>query len=167
MKLNFPFRIISTDKKIPVAKWEIISTFNFPVQAVHKSELEELNKLRINDLTAQDERHEQELRECQQNFKDKLDQLDAKWQERLLATLEEKQEDMKKVEHEFQQREEQWTESKKSLEDKINYLQSEVKVKEAEVFSKVKSKGDARLTSAYNKLEAVEAEVESLKTVLG
>ena len=70
------------------------------------------------------------------------------------------------VEHDYLQKEEKWSESKKSLEERIHALQSEVKVKEAEVFSKVKCKGDARLTSAYNKLEAVEAEVESLKTVL-
>ena len=89
----------------------------------HQNELEDLQGLRISDLTSQDERHERELTDTNRQFKEKIDEIDAKWQAKLLESLEEKNAELRNAEGSWVQKEEKWEEGKRSLEEQIHALQ--------------------------------------------
>eukprot|EP00095_Tigriopus_kingsejongensis_P012174 maker-scaffold345_size201316-snap-gene-1.22 protein:Tk12174 transcript:maker-scaffold345_size201316-snap-gene-1.22-mRNA-1 annotation:"hypothetical protein BRAFLDRAFT_63857" len=130
----------------------------------HKEAIGEIIEHRINDLTEQDKRHEHEVQGHQMCFKAQLDEMDAKWQQKLLQSLENKQNEMRKFDQIWQTKEEKWLEGKQSLEEQIHLLQTEIK--EQEVLSRAKNKGDLQIQAAHKKTEKISAEADSLKTVL-
>ncbi|XP_059080579.1 restin homolog isoform X3 [Tigriopus californicus] len=162
-KANTDLLIQEFDSKVAKVKQQH-RTLLEKAQQEHKEAIEHIIETRINDLTEQDERHEHEIKGHQNQFKAQLEELEAKWQEKLLSSLEEKQEEMRKVDLLWQSKEEKWQESKRSLEDQIHTLQNEIK--EHEALSRAKNKGDLQLQAVHNKIEKVNAEAESLKAVL-
>ena len=120
----------------------------FSVQLTHKNELDALSQTRIQDLTQQDQRHELEVSGIQKECEKKVEEVKAKWQQNLLEVLEQKKEELGAAEKVWSEKEEQWSESKKNLEERIRALQLDLT--QQSDLARAKNAGDARLQVSFN-----------------
>jgi regulator of replication initiation timing len=87
-----------------------------------------------------------------------------RWQQRMLETVDKEREEREKLVHEFLTKEKEWAESKRALEAQICSLKAELR--EHLEGSHAKGKRSRQLTEAQVNLTKVQAEVDSLKSVL-
>ncbi len=110
------------------------------MRATHRSELDNLNSARILDLTQQDSRHELEVSAIHAESKQELRGLEITWQQRLRDSTEEA---TRRLEADWQRKEERWGETRRSLEDQVRSLQTEIR--DQDIIARAKNKGDLQL----------------------
>ena len=124
----------------------------------HRTELEDVHSTRIKDISTQDEQHAKDLErvrvECEERSK-----------ARLLEVVEKKNQEILEVKNDWEHSEERHAEARKAFEEKLRALQNDLNSSDA-VSGRAKSKKDAQLKAAQEKMDKIGAEAESLKVVL-
>lgn len=128
-------------------------------------EIEAIRQAHANDLLNMQERNLESLREEDANRQVQLDKIEELWRQRLKSEMETRENEITAVIEDWRKKEEHWEETKRALEESVNNLRLDIKDRDEAL--EAKNKGDSGLGKATkSKLEAVTAEVDSLKAVM-
>ncbi len=108
--------------------------------------------------------HESVLKDRDERHNDIIREAEDSWKQKLAKHLEDKADEVERLNSDWERQSEKWTETRRSLETQLTALQTELR--EQEMATSAKAKGDMIMKSTQNKLSKVMAEVDSLKVVL-
>jgi hypothetical protein len=135
--------------------------FLFLVRQDHKTELElQIDTHRIEENND----HQSLMADRDARHGEILQEIEDKWRQKLALQLEEKSEEMRKINLDLERQEETWADTRRALEEQLHSVQNELRDQEMAVSAK--QKGDLIMKSTMNKVSKVMAEADSLKAVL-